>query len=73
MSEFLKRLSQIYGSRQEPDMFGRRPATPNEVKQAIEPIVTFEQGLERYLPTDADVREKDSNDRRQDKGGRPKG
>ena len=52
-----KELLKVYGSEPtKPDMFGRKPATPAEIRQAIDP--TFEQQVDRYLPTEQDIQEK---------------
>ncbi len=56
--EFLRELSRVYRDKlTKPDMFGRKKATPAEIKRAIDP--TFEQQIDRYLPTEQDIQGKD--------------
>ena len=54
----LKKLMKIYGDdRLEPDLFGRRDATPAEVQRALEP--KFEDLINQYPPTREDIERKD--------------
>lgn len=58
---FQDKLHDVYGAKQKtPDIFGKRPATPREIREAIQTITDdkFESSISRFSPTAEDIQNK---------------
>jgi hypothetical protein len=63
MNELQKELLDTYPQRDEEDVFGRRPATPREIRDTVSMRVVpdgnnFPNLLEGFPPTELDIRQK---------------